>query len=833
MDWCELKRESLTETRIDHGLGGLDGCAQIIREYPSNPRNPWSILERTPVTFLMLITLFLMVPSVAQAQSGVLIPSSTEKPDPAVLSLDEMSVNVFIDNQYSRVRVTQIFGNRTDRIQEGRYVFLIPTTASISDFAVWDGDVRIPGVILEHRRAEEIYKDLALQSIDPGLLSQETEDTANTAFTVKVAPIPAYGTKRLEIEYTELLSVDNLESYFSFPFKPNEYGTQSVGHLQIRLQIASRVPMTDLNLKSKAYALSFIDNSPQYKSSTFEADDVQLVEDFAFSYGLNVRGTAFEFLAYRAAERISADELRDPQLAEREPDGYFEAAAVFNEAGRAPGVISPPPPRSILVMLDTSLSMQFEKLDRAYEATEGLLRSLTPQDTFNLMLFNDDVAVFSNNAVETRSDQIERALVFIKSSYLSGGTDIGAALDRAASLSRSMPSKKERSIVMITDGNSTLATTRTKAVVDRFQKSNDAGARARLYLFGIGADTNLRLLGELARASRGYFDWTRETDDLSFKLKSFVGKVGRDPIDSLKLQNADETNFYQVYPDYDATAYDGARLSFVGRYKRPGSASLTLTGNEALKPIRLSQQVVLPERDDSHPHVPRMWARARVDALLRQIALTGETKEAIDEIIALSKKYKFVTPYTSFLAAPRSLLRPRVIRPGDPVLRVRADESITEVTAVFPFGLTKRMIYIKNEDVWETRFIAPREMADGVYHCRLVLVDRQGRAYQEDKSFVIDSRPPRLQASLNQTVAHAGEELTVTVRADSDTRVIAARIFGALPVPVVWDPKGKANIGHLRIPAGLPSGTYTIQITAEDFAHNSSVVELVVEIVGG
>ena len=31
---------------------------------------------------------------------------------------------------------------------------------------------------------------------------------------------------------------------------------------------------------------------------------------------------------------------------------------------------------------------QVEKLDRAYEATEGLLRSLTPQDTFNLMLFN-------------------------------------------------------------------------------------------------------------------------------------------------------------------------------------------------------------------------------------------------------------------------------------------------------------------------------------------------------------------------------------------------------------------------------------------------------------
>src|SRR2546423_1130451 len=105
------------------------------------------------------VLLFLLFASTtAKAQSGVLIPSSTEKPDPAILTLDEMSVNITIDNQYARIKVVQIFGNKTDHVQEGKYVFLIPTTASISDFALWDGDVRIPGVILEARRADEIYK---------------------------------------------------------------------------------------------------------------------------------------------------------------------------------------------------------------------------------------------------------------------------------------------------------------------------------------------------------------------------------------------------------------------------------------------------------------------------------------------------------------------------------------------------------------------------------------------------------------------------------------------------------------------------------------------------
>jgi Ca-activated chloride channel homolog len=782
---------------------------------------------------LLGLLLVAAMPVTAGAQSGVLIPSSTDKPDPSVLALDEMEVRVVIDNQYSRVRVTQIFGNRTNRIQEGRYVFLIPTTASISDFAVWDGDVRIPGVILEKKRAEEIYEDLALQSIDPGLLEQEREEGAPTAFTVKVAPIPAYGTKRLELEYTELLRVENLESYFSFPFKPSEYGTQSVGRLQFRIQIASKFAMTDLDLKSKSYPLTFIENSPQYKSATFDGANVTLSEDLGFSYGLNAPRSAFEFLAYRAPERITADELRDPSLAEREPDGYFEAAALFNEARRKPGEAQPPPPRSILVALDASVSMQWDKLDRAYETVEGLLRSLTPQDSFNLMLFNDEVTAFDNDGVDARPDRIEGALAFIKSSYLSGGTDLSAALERAARLAGRLPSKKERAIVLITDGNTTLGTTRTREVIDRFKKANAAGGRARLYVFGIGADTNIRLLDELARGARGYFDWTRETDDIDFKLRSFVSKVGRDPIDSLKVGSQDPTNLYQVYPDYEATAYDGARLSFVGRYKRPGASTISITGNAAGRPLSLSERVDLPEKDDAHPHVPRMWARARVDALLRQIALSGETKDAIDEIIALSKKYKFVTPYTSFLAAPRSLLRPRVIRPGDPVLKVRTDPSIVEVTAVFPFGLTRRLNYIREDDVWETRFVAPREMSDGVYFARLILVDQKGRAFQETKSFVIDSRPPRLQAKLNQTVARAGEELTITVRADSDTRTIAARIYGALPVPIVWDARTRASVGYLRVPEGLVSGTYTIQITAEDFAHNASVTELTVEVIGG
>ena len=72
------------------------------------------------------------------------------------LSLDEMSIDVTIDNGYAKVQIRQIFANHTAQPLEGNYVFALPGRALISDFAVWDDTTRIPGVILERKRAEEI-----------------------------------------------------------------------------------------------------------------------------------------------------------------------------------------------------------------------------------------------------------------------------------------------------------------------------------------------------------------------------------------------------------------------------------------------------------------------------------------------------------------------------------------------------------------------------------------------------------------------------------------------------------------------------------------------------
>src|SRR5260370_615559 len=93
---------------------------------------------------LTLLVILCTLSSITWGDAGVLIPRDKAQPDPAVLSLEEMEITIRIDNSDARVFVKQIFANHTAGIQEGNYIFALNSHATVSDFATWDGPVRIP-----------------------------------------------------------------------------------------------------------------------------------------------------------------------------------------------------------------------------------------------------------------------------------------------------------------------------------------------------------------------------------------------------------------------------------------------------------------------------------------------------------------------------------------------------------------------------------------------------------------------------------------------------------------------------------------------------------------
>jgi Ca-activated chloride channel family protein len=803
--------------------------------------------RKTAVVVVTLANLLLLALSIpfhhSRAQSGALIPSTKEKPDSSILSLQEMNVDVLIDNQHATVRVLQIYDNHTQQALEGKYLFALPPDASVSDFAVWDNDTRIPGMMMEKRRANAVYGEIKQRTVDPGLLQQDDEHEGQSAFSAKVFPINPYGTKRIEMEYTEMLTVEGLTSHFTFPLKPSFGEAQHVGEFNLHIHLLGDYPISVSDSSQTAYPLRILKSQSNEFEAEFDAREINLTEDFSFDYKINAPQSTLSFIAYRAPERISAYDLRDPALAARNPDGYFEARAIFNEQRNSEANESPQTaattesqtqPRNLLLLLDTSLSMYGEKLTRAVESVDYFLHSLTPQDHFNLILFNEDAYFFSSTPVEATPERIEQALSFIRGYSLGGGTNLKSVFEKALNAAQSFPSG-ERNIILISDANPTLGTTSLKKIASLFDKEKrkqDEATRTRLFAFAIGSDSNDALLEELAKKTHGYFAHARETEDISAMLKIFFRKVSLPGIENLRLTTSNPSNFYQVY-ETSETSSDGSSLAFVGRYKKSeAQATLNLSAQYETAVINLSRTVQLPEFEDTHQHLPRLWARARVEALLQEMNLNGEREDYISEIIRLSQKYKFVTPYTAFLAAPRALLRPRLIQPGDPVIRVKTDPSITAVFAVLPDGETLPLKFLPSEDVWETRFFVPAWMPDGTYRCRLLMTDRSGNGYQEEKSFVVDSHAPRLKVRLTSETVRAGDDILLRVDADNDTARLVAKFYGARPAGLHWSAQEKTNTGRLRVPAGLAAGQYTLTVTAEDFAHNQSTTEVRVEVIG-
>ena len=748
------------------------------------------------------VILLLAAAVLARPDAGVLIPSTAKQPDARVLSLDEMSIDVSIDNGFARVRIEQIFGNHTAAQLEGNYVFALPGTALISDFAIWDDTTRIPGVILERKRAAGVYADIRMQALDPGLLQMGERDAdearRSSVFSARVVPIPAYGTKRVEMEYRERLAVEQGQAYFSIPLRPDVYRTQTAGHLTIHLRLASPHAMRDFEFIGKNYAMNTAAKSAYAVQASFDSRAVTLAEDFGLKYSLDSSKNSLVVETYRDGN--------DP--------GFFGASALF----AMPSSAAPVAPRTVIVLFDSSLSMQWEKLEHSFHALESLLHSLKPADRFNVLVYNETVAPFAPGPVAAEPDAVEKALAFLRAQELRGGTNVQAALDAAMG----QRFENDPYIVVLGDLGATRGIIQNGKLAEWYTgRWKQAGSHPRTYIFATGDDANLPL-GKMLVRNGGVFESVRSTEPIDFKLNAFLSKIGRRPVDHPDLTMTPAANFDLVYPLEDSV-FPGSIQTWVGEYRKPGGqATFSIPG--------ASKAAALPAQDTAHDYLPRAWAKARVDALLEKIERDGEDAATVDEIIKLSRKYKFVTPYTSFLAAPRAMLRPRLIRPGDPVLRVKTDESITSVVAMFPFGLVKPLRFLTDEGTWQTRFLAPKDLTDGTYRVRLVMRDGQGRVFRESKTFVIASQPPSVRVRLDRRAVHRGEAIDMRVSASDTTRTIVARLYGAAPVYLRWNAETGANIGRLMIPASLPSGKYKVTVTAEDFAHNIGSGEVEIEI---
>src|SRR5206468_1949497 len=202
-----------------------------------------------------------------------------------------------------------------------------------------------------------------------------------------------------------------------------------------------------------------------------------------------------------------------------------------------------------------------------------------------------------------------------------------------------------------TDGQPTVGETNPDKILKHVIGRNTANTR--IFTFGVGDDVNAALLDQLAEQTRAVSTYVRPAEDIEVKASSLYAKVSQPVLTNLKLAVGDNVRLAEVYPPQLPDLFQGSQLVILGRYSGQGPTTIKLTGQVGAEPREFVYEINLAAKGgEEREFVEHLWARRKVGYLLDQIRANGETKELLDEVTALAKKYGIATPYTSYLIVP-------------------------------------------------------------------------------------------------------------------------------------------------------------------------------------
>jgi len=589
------------------------------------------MLKTSSITRFLLLTFICAAAFTSVHAQGVIVPGPCERcprpprpiPLPRALPVASIRIDTKIQSQVATTHVEQVFRNDSDMMMEGTYLFPIPESASIAEFAIWDGDRRLVGEVRSREEARRIYDDIVRRQRDPGLLEYAGKDL----FQASIFPILPHSDKKLELTYTQVVHAEAGTVAYKYPLGTGRQLTQ-VGSVAGKIELESKDPLR--NVYSPTHQIEVKRSNDRNSVVSFETEKGKELQDFQLFYTISKDDFGLTLLTHREAGR----------------DGYFLLMISPKDDWSEQEYSA----KDVVFVVDTSGSMAEEgKMEKARAALLYGIRILRPQDRFNVISFAGEEHLMEPSLVAADERGRQRGEAFVKSLKPVGGTNINQSL--LASLRQFRDGDRPKILVFMTDGLPTVDETNVSKIVDNVHRAINSGIR--LFTFGVGYDVNTTLLDKIAADNGGVADYVEPKEDLEVKVSNFFTKVSYPVLTDLGLDIAG-VHTDLVYPRSMPDVFRGSQVTLIGRYNNQEALEtvrIKLSGksNGALRTYSYDK-LRFPLREDANDYLPRLWATRRVGWLMEQVRTNGEQKELRDEIVDLGTRYGIVTPYTSYLA---------------------------------------------------------------------------------------------------------------------------------------------------------------------------------------
>jgi hypothetical protein len=540
-------------------------------------------------------------------------------PLPAALPVTAIKINARIDGQVATVRVEHLFRNDSDDVLEGTYYFPVPEGATLLEFAVYDGDERRVGRIKEKAEARAAYTAATAQGEDPAIL----EMTKRGWFQSHVYPIAPHADKRIEIIYTQLLADKDGVVTLDYPLGRG-YKKLKVPVSRVEIDVDLRAEVAIKNFFSPTHPLDMQYDGDRHATGKVVTAGGDRAENFQLTYSLSDQEISASLITYR----------------KKGEDGYFLlmlSPKIDFDRKRISA-------KDVLFVIDISGSMSGDKLKQAKEALRfGITKTLNEADTFNIVAFESSVHPMSPGLIPATRANLDQALNFIDKLEATGGTHITGALVTA--LGMLQRGARPNNVVFVTDGQGDEPPEQTLAKVSAANT-----IKARLFTFGVGTDVNRIFLEQLAMQNRGALSNITDQSQVSRTLSTFFAKVSEPVLADLRVDFG-PVAADRMHPAELPDLYTKSQIRIFGRYHNQEdleNVTVSLTGRMSEQAQRFDfSGLHFPLFTTDKDALPKLWATERVNALLAEIRTSGERPELKQEVIELAREFNLVTPYTS------------------------------------------------------------------------------------------------------------------------------------------------------------------------------------------
>lgn len=550
------------------------------------------------------------------------------------LTIGFHKVNVEIRDQIARTTIEESFVNHTKSRLEGVFHFPLPQDASISGFGMWINGELIEADVVEKQRAREIYETILRERRDPGLL----EWAGGNIFKARVFPIEPHSEKRIKIVYTQVLPMRSNSYRYSYGLRSEMLQKTPLRELSLNVLVNSALPLKEVRCPTHSVRSDLTAHSA---SIEFSAQEYTPTRDFEVVCEVDARESDVVVVPHQRGE-----------------DGYFLAQIT------PPGpvgqwqrnVLPDGTPLNLLVVCDTSGSMNADIRKTQSDFVASLLTSLSKEDTFNVAYCDVGTGWLHTSDLPASTEQVQAAVRWISKRRSLGWTDLDHMLSAVSDrISRSEEetqpnasgNKAQTHVIYVGDGIVTAGDADPQAFARRVARLTSEEHGATFHAISVGSSFESGVLKSIAAVGGGsvrHIDGEQTPQRTAAELLNELAQPG---LHDLQV----EFNGLQVaavYPGDLPNLAMGTQQILVGRYLPSGddqSGEIVITGTRNGESVRYVSRIQLKDAERGNSFIPRLWARAHLDHLLQQ----GNNETIQDQIIALSEEFHIMTPYTSLL----------------------------------------------------------------------------------------------------------------------------------------------------------------------------------------